>query len=362
MKLKKALSAVVAGCILAVSTLTSVPASADFARVSVHDPSIVKFEEGGYYIIGSHLGAGRSSDMQNWYSAGNSHLGSTRSTFFNNIYADLAIPEKWSNTTSGYNLAGNMWAPDIIYNKEMGKYCMYLSVNGQVWNSSIVLCTSDKIDGPYKYEGTIVYSGFTNNAVNNVKDTDVPKVLGNNPDINRYLSNGSWNASYGTNAIDPAVFYDEEGKLLMIYGSWFGGLYMLELDGGKTEAGANIRQWSKNGESNQEWRIISEENGYCRIVSMSDESMCIAVSGNDATDGLNVELQKYSGSDNQLWKLIQNGSHYAIVSKVWGDANCDGSVKLIAITQKDCRRNPAVFLLLLKKKNGFLKKEAVKNL
>jgi len=94
---------------------------------------------------------------------------------------------------------------------------------------------------------------------------------------------------------------------------------VLDLDGGKTEAGANIRQWSKNGESNQEWRIISEENGYCRIVSMSDESMCIAVSGNDATDGLNVELQKYSGSDNQLWKLIQNGSHYAIVSKCSAD-------------------------------------------
>ena len=165
--------------------------------------------------------------MKNWQSAANSHLGSTRTTFFRNIYTDLAIPEKWSNTTNGYNLAGNMWAPDIIYNKDMGKYCMYLSVNGQVWNSSIVLCTSDKVEGPYTYQGTIVYSGFTNNAVNNVKDTDVPKVLGKNPDISRYLSNGSWNASYGTNAIDPAVFYDEDGNLRMVYGSWFGGIYML---------------------------------------------------------------------------------------------------------------------------------------
>ena len=152
--------------------------------------------EGGYYIIGSHLGAAHSNDLQNRYLAANSYLGSTNTTFFYNIYADLAVPEKWSNTTSGYNFAGNMWAPDIIYNKDMGKYCMYLSVNGQVWNSSIVLCTSDKIDGPYTYQGTIVYSGFTNNAVNNVNDTDIPRVLGQNPDINRYLSNGSWNASY----------------------------------------------------------------------------------------------------------------------------------------------------------------------
>ena len=232
MKARKLISAVLSAFVIAVSSLSyTLPnTNADYSRVSVHDPSVVKLEEGGYFIIGSHLGAARSDDMMNWRSAANSNLGSTRTTFFRNIYSDLAVPEKWSNTTNGYNLAGNMWAPDIIYNKEMGKYCMYLSVNGQVWNSSIVLCTADKIEGPYSYQGTIVYSGFTNNAVNNVKDTDVPKVLGNSPDISRYLSNGSWNASYGTNAIDPAVFYDENGNLWMVYGSWFGGIYMLELD------------------------------------------------------------------------------------------------------------------------------------
>lgn len=230
MKMKRTLTAMLACCTM-LSVLPAMTVSAgDFARASVHDPSVVKLEEGGYYIIGSHLGAARSADLMNWQNAANSNLGSMRTTFFRDIYKDLAIPEKWSNTTNGYNLAGNMWAPDIIYNPAMGKYCMYLSVNGQVWNSSVVLCTSDKIDGPYTYQGTIVYSGFTNNKTNNVNDTDVPRVLGNNPDIGRYLSNGAWNASYGTNAIDPAVFYDENGNLHMVYGSWFGGIYMLELD------------------------------------------------------------------------------------------------------------------------------------
>ena len=227
--MKRQIAALTA-CLLLGSTMSLLPASADYARASVHDPSIVRLEEGGYYIIGSHLGAARSNDLMNWTPAANSDRGSTNTTFFGNIYADLAVPEKWSNTTAGYNLAGNMWAPDIIYNHDMGKYCMYLSVNGQQWNSSVVLCTADNIDGPYTYQGTIVYSGFTNNAVNNVNDTDVPRVLGQNPDIGRYLSGGSWNASYGTNAIDPAVFYDEDGDLWMVYGSWFGGIYMLELD------------------------------------------------------------------------------------------------------------------------------------
>ncbi len=231
MKFRKLISALTAGCLLLGCTAALPSSAANYSRASVHDPSIIKLQDGSYYIIGSHLGAARSNDLGNWTAAANSNLGSTNTTFFRNIYADLAIPEKWSNTTNGYNLAGNMWAPDIIYNETMGKYCMYLSVNGQVWNSSIVLCTADNIDGPYTYQGTIVYSGFTNKSVNNVNDTDVPKVLGNNPDISRYLGgDGSWNAAYGTNAIDPAVFYDEEGDLWMVYGSWFGGLYMLELD------------------------------------------------------------------------------------------------------------------------------------
>ena len=32
------------------------------------------------------------------------------------------------------------------------------------------------------------------------------------------------------NAIDPTVFYDKEGKMWMVYGSFFGGIYLIELD------------------------------------------------------------------------------------------------------------------------------------
>lgn len=41
-----------------------------------------------------------------------------------------------------------MWAPDVIWNKAMKKWCMYLSVNGDYWYSSIILLTSDNIEGP----------------------------------------------------------------------------------------------------------------------------------------------------------------------------------------------------------------------
>ncbi len=233
MKVKKLLSAMISGCMVIGCSLGMFSVSAaNYNRVGVHDPSIIKLEDDSYYIVGSHLAAARSSDLGNWTFTANSDAGTKNTTFFNDIYKDLAVPASWSSpSNANYDLSGNLWAPDIIYNEVMGKYCMYLSINGDSYKSSIVMCTADNIDGPYTYVDTIVYSGFENNETFSYKKTDAEKVLGNNPDISRYLDkNGKWNANYGTNAIDPAVFYDENENLWMIYGSWFGGLYMLELD------------------------------------------------------------------------------------------------------------------------------------
>lgn len=94
---------------------------------------------------------------------------------------------------------------------------------------------------------------------------------------------------------------------------------VLDLENGNTADGTNIQQWTKTGGSQQEWRIIAENDGYCRIVSLADESKCISVSESSSADGVNIELQAYSGADNQLWKLKKNGASYGIVSKCSGD-------------------------------------------
>ena len=93
----------------------------------------------------------------------------------------------------------------------------------------------------------------------------------------------------------------------------------LDLEGGNTADGTNIQQWTKTGGSQQEWRMIADKDGYCRIVSLADESKCIAAAESSSADGVNIELQTYSGADNQLWKLIKNGTGYGIVSKCSGD-------------------------------------------
>lgn len=192
-------------------------AEVEYTRVSVHDPSIVK-AGGRYYIFGSHMAYARSEDLMNW------------TTFRMNINSeyDKLLGELWEDymkTPTNPNLRGNLWAPDVIYNKAMEKYCMYLSVNGDDYNSAIVLLTADNIEGPYEYVGPVVFSGF-NTDTHPAEKTDVYKVLGEGADLHRYQSTKNTKL----NAIDPCVRYDEKGNLWMAFGSWFGGIYLLKLD------------------------------------------------------------------------------------------------------------------------------------
>ena len=197
-------------------------------RVSVHDPSIVwEPVSQTYYIFGSHRASAKTTDMMNWTAFTAPWATATSSDATNS--AALAEAVKWSKRGStSYSVDGNMWAPDVIWNKAMNKWCMYLSVNGDNWYSSIVLLTSDNIEGPYLYQGPVVMSGFHTGT--SYKDTDLEKAIGTQASLpSRYAVGNKWGNRY-PNCIDPCVFYDENGKLWMSYGSWSGGIWMLELD------------------------------------------------------------------------------------------------------------------------------------
>ena len=197
-------------------------------RVSVHDPSIVwEPVSQTYYIFGSHRASAKTTDMMNWTAFTAPWATATSSDATNS--SALAEAVKWSKRGStSYSVDGNMWAPDVIWNKAMNKWCMYLSVNGDNWYSSIVLLTSDNIEGPYLYQGSVVMSGFHSGT--SYKDTDLEKAIGTQASLpSRYAVGNKWGNRY-PNCIDPCVFYDENGKLWMSYGSWSGGIWMLELD------------------------------------------------------------------------------------------------------------------------------------
>lgn len=191
-------------------------------RVSVHDPSIVKDPESGmYYIFGSHRAFAKSKDLMEWEYV-STNIGTDMNELFEHPWNEWA----GTATTSG-TLNGMQWAPDVIYNDVMKKWCMYMSINGDNWVSSICLLTADDIEGPYEYAGVAVYSGF-NNPKKKVDEsvTDIYKVLGENADLSRYASTDE----SCINAIDPNIQEDENGDWYMTYGSWSAGIYQIKLD------------------------------------------------------------------------------------------------------------------------------------
>ena len=220
-------------------------------RVSVHDPSIVwDASSQTYYIFGSHRANAKSKDLMSWtrftaqWKTETSIAASNTMAFRTHTTKTVVINGQevpfgnydaytWSSAYgNGYNIDGNMWAPDVIYNAVMKKWCMYLSINGPTWNCSIILLTSDNIEGPYQYAGPVVFSGFnvTNTAAVSYKNTDLELAIGQQSSLpTRYAVGNRWGDRW-PNCIDPCVFYDEEGKLWMSYGSWSGGIWMLELD------------------------------------------------------------------------------------------------------------------------------------
>ena len=228
-------------------------------RVSVHDPSIVwDPSTSTYYVFGSHRAAARSNNLMTWQ-AFTAPWATASSTNASNVEA-FTTPEvtkvkkggqeydldfnayAWSARGSqSYDISGMMWAPDVIYNKKMGKWCMYLSVNGDGWYSSIIMLTADNINGPYRYQAPVVASGAR--SAEAYSATDMPIVLGATMP-SRYNPSDNY-GNHWPNAIDPCVFYDEDGKLKMSYGSWSGGIFLLELD---EETG--LRDYDVNYETN----------------------------------------------------------------------------------------------------------------
>lgn len=228
------------------------------SRVSVHDPSVVWDPVSNYYyIFGSHRAVAKSADLMKWVEVKKGKLNNGtligvpwKTASSNNDYSynafttpqvtkvkkggvEVNLPnfdaQAWAKRgNSSYDISGNLWAPDVIWNHAMQKWCMYMSVNGDSWFSSIVLLTSDDIEGPYEYQAPVIISGFKNGT--SYKDTDLELVIGEQSSLpSRYNVGSKWGDRWPNN-IDPCVFYDEEGKLWMTYGSWSGGIWMIELD------------------------------------------------------------------------------------------------------------------------------------
>lgn len=245
-----------------VETLSEAGDAADAAfvqptHVSVHDPSILRSDSGRYYVLGSHTASAKSDDLIDWTQL-NFDYGTPENTpFYGNLQETFAEPFAWAGYNDGDCRGGYaIWAPDAIWNPyyewedgSTGAYMLYCCTSSTWRRSAICYLVSKSFEGPYTYVDTILYSGFTktgtpdgNSSRNTKWDNDYLNLtslieLGSeNGGIDEISDNwfdttGGWNHLYAPNAIDPNLFFDANGeKLYMSYGSWSGGLFLLELD------------------------------------------------------------------------------------------------------------------------------------
>lgn len=288
-------------------------------RITCHDPSIFKDLDGTYYIFGTHMTGGYTEDLRNWTSID----GAFRLSFTEEVREKIRA---WNDDDSAGSWYDYLWAPDIIYNEAMGKYCIYLSANGDNWISNIVLLTADNVTGPYDYAGTVVYGGFTEETW---ELTDGEQATGESKLPERYITNGVENKKWGDkwpNCIDPCVFYDDDGNLWMAYGSWSGGIFILSLD-----ETTGLRDYSVTYEINEHsdayfgtkiagGMYASGEGAYIQKIG-NYYWLFISYGGLEAKGGYNVRVYRSERPDGGYVDALGN------------DAYCDKSTNNINASQ-----------------------------
>jgi arabinan endo-1,5-alpha-L-arabinosidase len=156
-------------------------------NTGAHDPTAIQKCGNTYWIFttGNGISSLYSRDLVSWTSG--------RTPFSRNSYP------AWINTlVPGFD--GHFWAPECIYMN--GKYHLYYSCS--TWGS-ITSCI-----------------GL---ATNTTLDPSDPNFLWEDQGVVVSSSPGS-----EANCIDPSVFQDENGDYYMTYGSYFGGIRLVELD------------------------------------------------------------------------------------------------------------------------------------
>ena len=225
-------------------------------HVSVHDPSVFEDKDGTYYVFGSHTASASSPDLIEWKQLNFDYGNGKNLPFYGDLEETLAKPFSWAGFDDGDAGGYAVWAPDIVYDPYYvfpdgteGAYLLYVCTSSTWRRSAISFLVSREIEGPYEFGDTILYSGFTksgefdgrstrntawDNDYLNLKELIEKGSAGGGIDEvsdKWFNADGSWNHTYAPNAIDPNVFFDADGeRLYLSYGSWSGGMFLLELD------------------------------------------------------------------------------------------------------------------------------------
>ncbi len=175
-------------------SLVSDPAS--WGAVNAHDPSIVKGDDGRWYVFSTDASVGDvhrcgvqvrvSEDLIHW-----DYLGTAFEDYTETCAEEIAA--------AGLDPAKHqgLWAPEAV--KVGDEWRLYYSAStfGST-RSAIGMAVSSSLSGPWEDRGIVIRSDA--------------------------------NALSKPNAIDPCLFTDPSGKQYMTWGSFFGGIWLTALD------------------------------------------------------------------------------------------------------------------------------------
>lgn len=174
-----------------------------FKNASVHDPSIVKSGD-TWYVFGSHLASAKSTDLMNWQQL-TSNVSATNPLFLNgtaNVFTELSETFSWAQSDT-------LWAADVRQLADGRFYMYYNACKGDSPRSALGIAVADRIEGPYVDKGIILRSGMWGQASHDGTVYDAMK---------------------HPNAVDPHVFSDNAGRLWMVYGSYSGGIFIMQMN------------------------------------------------------------------------------------------------------------------------------------
>jgi len=175
------------------------PTAVSFTEASVHDPALINVN-GTFYVFGSHLAAAKTPDLMNWTKIADGVTATN--PLYNNVVTALADTFAWSQVT-------DLWAPDVVKLADGKFYQYYCSCRGDSPLSALGVSVADNVAGPYVNKQILLKSGMTGVSADGVN---------------------VYNALVMPNVVDPNTFFDQNGKLWMIYGSYSGGIFILEMD------------------------------------------------------------------------------------------------------------------------------------
>jgi alpha-galactosidase len=89
---------------------------------------------------------------------------------------------------------------------------------------------------------------------------------------------------------------------------------LLDVFNASTSDGANVVQWTANGQANQRWQFRDASGGHYAVVSVNSGRCLDVYGGTNATaDGTRVVQWACNGGTNQQWRIQDVGGGYVQV-------------------------------------------------